>query len=146
MLQTTQVIDWNELTNSSECYNGVTASVTQKNPSKIYVSTHLEAIAVPSGLAGRWLMIDHVSPRWHRLLDVSTYLWLRSQVRTAIQSGCLADQAPEALSALAAIESAGLQSGQLTAVEIAEHCRTPSSYIWADGIPRWAEWVDEAWR
>ncbi len=126
--------------------SGVTGSVTEQNPSKIYVSTHLEAIAVPSELAGRWLMIDHVSPRWHRLLDAPTYLWLRSQVRTAIQSGRLADQAPEALSALAAIESAGLQSGQLTAAEIAEHCRPQSSYIWADGIPRWAEWADEAWR
>lgn len=108
---------------------------------QIHISGSLRI--VKTSHCSQWL---HVNGEWHRLLDIPTYLWLRSQVRTAIQSGRLADQAPEALSALAAIESAGLQSGQLTAAEIAEHCRPPSSYIWADGIPRWAEWVDEAWR
>ncbi len=92
---------------------------------------------------GRWL---HVNGEWHRLLDIPTFLWLRSQVRTAIQSGRLSDNASEALTQLEAIRTAGLQSGQLTAAEIAEHCRPQSSYIWADGIPRWAEWADEAWR
>jgi len=125
---------------------GVTANVTTEKPSKIYVSTHLEAIAATSGLAGRWLMVDHVSPRWHRLLDAPTFLWLRQQVQTAIQSGRLTDSASEALTQLDAIKDAGLQSGSFTAAEIEPYCRPPASYVWADGIPRWAEWVDEAWR
>lgn len=128
------------------CNIRATTSVTPANCSEIYVSTHLEILTVPSGTAGRWLMVDQVSPHWHRRLDTPTYLWLRHQVRTAIASGKLTSQSSEALAQLATIESTGLQAGSFTAAEILGHCRAQQNFVWADGVPRWAEWVDECWR
>lgn len=108
----------------------------------IHVSGSLHFIKTTKD-CGNWL---HVNGMWHRRLDTPTYLWLRHQVRTAIASGKLTSQSSEALAQLATIESTGLQAGSFTAAEILGHCRAPQNFVWADGVPRWAEWVDECWR
>lgn len=138
MLQNTQVIDWNELTENAKCDNRVTTGVTNRNLTQIYISGTLQTVKAYS--CGQWL---HVNGHWHRLLDTQTYLWIRDQVTTAIKSGRLADGAESALNSLAAIRDAGLESGQLTESGIGEHCRAASHFVWLENVPRWAEWVDE---
>lgn len=139
MVQNSQVIDWNELTETGERYNRGTASVTNRKPGQIYISGTLKTVKAYS--CGQWL---HVNGQWHRLLDTQAYLWIRDQVTTAIKSGRLADGVESARNSLAAIRDAGLESGQLQESGIFETCRPASHFVWLDNVPRWAEWVDES--
>lgn len=105
---------------------------------QIYISGRLTLLRAPSGTCGPWL---NAPPHdtWHRLLDANSFLWLRTAVNRAIESGKITPGFEDAQQTLEHIAAIGIEHGSFTAEEIAEHRTAPEWFQFNDGLPSWAD-------
>jgi hypothetical protein len=111
--------------------------------SQLYISGRLTILRAPSGICGPWLKAPP-HDTWHRLLDSNSFLWLRSAINRAIESGNITPGFEDAQQTLEHIAAVGIEYGSFTAEEIAEHRTAPDWYSFSDGLPAWADgiWPD----
>ena len=113
--------------------------------SHLYISGRLTLLRVPSWLnPGEWIRFpNHVTHQaWHRRLDAQAFLWLRSAVNRAVESGKIAPGFEDAPQMLEHIASIAITNGSFTADEIASHCTAPEWYEFNSGLPSWADEID----
>lgn len=108
---------------------------------ELYISGRLTILSAPRGVCGEWIFPGFFESHafWHRRLDAHAFLWLRSAVNRAIESGKLSDDYQDALSTLDWIRSIGIEHGAFSAEEVADYCRAPEWYEFNSGLPRWAD-------
>jgi len=105
---------------------------------QLYISGRLTLLRAPSGTCGPWLNAPPC-PVWHRLLDANSFLWLRTAVNRAIDSGKIAPGFEDAQQTLEHIASIGIEYGSFTADEIASHQVAPEWFQFNAGLPSWAD-------
>lgn len=105
---------------------------------QLYISGRLTLLRAPSGTCGPWL---NAPPHdtWHRMLDANSFLWLRTAVNRAIESGKIAPGFEDAQQTLEHIASIGIEHGSFTAAEIASHQVAPEWFQFNAGLPSWAD-------
>jgi len=105
---------------------------------QLYISGRLTLLRAPSGTCGTWLNAPPC-PIWHRLLDAHTFLWLRTAVNRAIESGKIAPGFEDAQQTLEHIAAVGIEHGSFTADEISTHRAAPEWFQFNAGLPSWAD-------
>ena len=106
--------------------------------SQLYISGRLTILRAPSGTCGPWLNAPPC-PIWHRLLDANSFLWLRTAVNRAIDSGKIAPGFEDAQQTLEHIAAIGIEHGSFTAAEIETHQVAPEWFQFNSGLPSWAD-------
>ena len=105
---------------------------------QLYISGRLTLLRAPSGTCGPWLNAPPC-PIWHRLLDANSFLWLRTAVNRAIESGKITPGFEDAPTIMEHIAAVGIEHRSFTADEIASHRTAPEWYSFSDGLPSWAD-------
>lgn len=113
---------------------------SEQSSTELYISGRLTLLLLPRGVCGDWTCMTHSShPHWHRRLTSHAFLWLRSAVNSAIESGKLPDDFRDALESLEQIRQIGIQHGAFTADEVSEGLTAPEWYQFNSGLPAWAD-------
>jgi len=118
-------------------------STTQPTTS-LYISGRLTLLRVPQWLnPGEWIQFPNnlTHSAWHRRLTPNAFLWLRTAVNRAIESGRITEEFSDASQILEQIAEIGIEHGVLTAEEIESYCRPPDDYSFNEGIPVWADGI-----
>lgn len=113
--------------------------------SHIYISGRLTLLRVPAWLnPGLWIQFPShpTNSAWHRRLDSNSFLWLRSAVNHAMDSGKIAPGFEDAPAIMEQIAAIGITEGAFTADEISKHCTAPEWYSFNDGLPTWADEIE----
>ena len=111
----------------------------------IYISGRLTLLRVPAWLnPGLWIQFPShpTHSAWHRRLDANSFLWLRSAVNQAIDSGKIATGFEDAPTIMEHIAAIGIEAAAFTADDITPHCRAPEWFAFNAGLPTWADEID----
>ena len=103
---------------------------------QLYISGRLTLLRIPAGVCGEWISIESI---WHRRLDANAFLWLRSAVNRAVESGKIAAGFEDAQQTLEHIAAIAIADGTFTADDIATHSTAPEWFAFNAGLPTWAD-------
>ena len=112
------------------------------NITQIYISGRLTLLRVPEWLnPGEWIRFSEhpTHSAWHRRLTSQAFLWLRSAVNRAMESGNVAQGFEDAPQALDRIAEIGIETGAFTADKIAPGLSAPEWFRFNSGLPAWAD-------
>lgn len=132
-------------TESSELADPFAALYSTGPSSSLYISGRLTLLRVPAWLnPGLWIQFPShpTHSAWHRRLDANSFLWLRSAVNQAIDSGKIATGFEDAPAIMEHIAAIGIEAAAFTADDIATHCRATEWFAFNTGLPSWADEID----